>query len=141
MERLFPTRLEIPRYDGWGGRWSATLTAAGGRANLVATTEPIDPSIDPRQYADAQAEPVEREFDDYVELSFEAALVFGGRPGYLRRFEWRSDIGRVRQMQAYYTWNGRAYLMTGTALAEGFEEVEESLNALMAGVTIGPPEA
>jgi len=132
----FESRLRISTPDGWPVQDQLTVHEPHGRANVIVSTEPLDDGMDARRYADAQGHQLE-EFRDYHELTFEPALVFGGRPGYRRWFEWTPEAGeRVTQVQIYYAFAGRGYTATATATAEAFGELESALLHLLDAVSL-----
>ncbi len=101
--------------DGWFAKESITLLAPDGQANVIVSSEPLDPSIDSYRYAEVQGTLLRQEFPGYRELVFEPTEMLGGRRGYLRRFEWKPPDGvPVTQLQMYYTEHGRGYTATAT---------------------------
>ena len=102
---------------GWFVKESITLLAPSGQANVIVSSEPLDPTLDSEQYATAQGDLLRREFPGYVEHRFDRTAVFG-MDGFLRQFEWTPPDGvRVAQVQAYATRAGRGFTATGTAPA------------------------
>jgi hypothetical protein len=116
---------------------SFTLLAPDGQANIIASSEPLDRSIETRQYADVQGDLLAQEFPDYFSLSYESALVFGRRPGYIRTFTWKPPDGvPVTQIQAYYARDGRGYTATATTPSERFEDFEADFRRVLLGMTL-----
>ena len=119
-------RARVP--DAWAWKESITLLAPDGRANVIASSEPLDPTIDAAQYAEVQGELLRTEFDEYEEVDFGPRLIFGGRAGYSRTFLWTPDkADRIAQLQLYYAENGRGYTATATTPAADFERYERQL--------------
>jgi hypothetical protein len=131
--------------DGWFFKESITLLAPDGRANVIASAEPLDPTIGLEQYAGVQGELLEKEFPGYRELAYEDMNVLGGREGKLRRFEWhpppnRSNVetGPVTQLQFYYVENGRGYTATATAPSTEFGRYQLQLADILETLLLEP---
>jgi len=134
---LVRSRFSAAKPLDWYSKESATYLAPDGRANVVASSEPLEPSTDSRSYAAAQGELLQDEFPDYVEHAFGPSLVFGERAGFIRRFSWHpQDAEPVTQIQLYYAEGGRGYTATATALVEDFAEFHEGLTALLDSLRI-----
>ena len=58
-----PLSLEIPRL--WHLKESITALAPDGRANVIASTEPLEPGFDALKYASVQGDMLVAEFDGY----------------------------------------------------------------------------
>ena len=113
------------------------LLAPDGQANVIASSEPLDPSIDTEQYATVQGDLLRGEFPGYVEHAFEEAALLGGRRGYRRHFEWTPPDGvAVTQIQLYFAENSRGYTATATTPSTNFENVEAELRQILAGLLI-----
>ncbi len=126
--------------SGWFAKESVTLLAPDGQANVIASTEPLDPGYGAREYANEQGELLRREFESYRELSFEEVEIFGGRRGYLRSFDWTPEgQDRVSQIQVYYAENGRGFTATATTPSANFARIEPILIQALRGLRI-PPE-
>ena len=123
--------------DDWFAKESTTLLAPDGQANIIASSEPLDPSIDTDRYAEIQGDLLRKEFPDFEQKAFESVPIFGGRPGYLRHFEWTPPDGeRVAQIQLYYVQEGRGYTATATTPLRGFPERELLLRQLLRSLRI-----
>ena len=137
MTQIFEPELRLPVMSGWFVKESHTLLAADGQANVIASSEPLDPTIDVQQYAGEQGRLLRNEFPGYDEYEFREELVFGGRPGYIRIFSWTPPDGvPVTQMQMYYAADGRGYTATATTPSSGFDRYEDSLRAILRDVRI-----
>jgi hypothetical protein len=113
------------------------LVRQGGQANVIASSEPLDPTIDTDGYAEAQGDLLRGEFPGYREMTFEKLQIFGSRQGYLRQFEWTPPDGQpVTQIQLYYAENGRGYTATATTPSANFPAVQVELRQLLAGLKI-----
>jgi hypothetical protein len=133
----FRARLVLPLPEGWHAKESITLLAPDGQGNVIASSEPLDPSMDARHYADVQGELLHSDFNEYREHAFEPALVFGGRPGYVRVFSWKPENGdRITQIQAYYAANSRGYTLTATTPSATFEGFEPVFRRVLQGVAL-----
>lgn len=136
MNRFKP-RLSAPLPAGWFAKESLTLLSPDGQANVIVSSEPLDPSIDTTQYATVQGDLLASEFPGYRQLTFEPAKMLGGRQGYMRRFEWRPPNGLpVTQLQQYYVESARGYTTTATVPSAQFERFEDQLLELLRGVEI-----
>ena len=77
------------------------------------------------------------EFPGYEEKSFDRMEVFGGRPGYLRHFQWTPpDDVPVTQLQLYYVESGRGYTATATTPTDAFPARELLLRQILLGLRI-----
>jgi hypothetical protein len=138
MQRFKP-QLTATLPDGWVARESTELLSLDGAANVIASSEPLNPDIDTQRYAEMQGESFAREFPNYREITFEPIQVFGKRHGYIRHFEWEPE-GSVplAQMQIYYTENGRGYTATATTPSGEFERLKLQLRLLLEGLDLDP---
>jgi hypothetical protein len=142
MERV-KSRLSALLPHGWYFKESITLLASDGRANVIASSEPLDPTIDVEQYAEKQGEVLEKEFPGYRQLAYESMDVFGGHKGKLRSFEWHPPPDRpeeetvpVTQLQLYYVESGRGYTATATIPSIEFEGYQLQLIDILEGLLI-----
>lgn len=133
----FEPHLTAPLPAGWFAKESLTLLSPDGQANLIVSSEPLDPSVDTTQYAAVQGDLLAREFPGYHQLAFEPARMLGSRQGYIRRFEWRPPDGLpVTQLQQYYVESGRGYTATATVPSTLFERFEDQFLELLGGIRI-----
>lgn len=136
MARFRPS-ISAPLPEKWFAKESITLLAPDGQANLIVSSEPLDPSIDTQRYADKQGEILSEEFPGYRERPLEPMPVFGGRPGLMRRFEWRPPDGvPVTQVQIYYAEKGRGYTATATSPSTEFSRFEFDLFDILENLLI-----
>lgn len=135
---VFTPSLRASLPQGWFAKESITLLAPDGQANVIASSEPLDPSIDTNQYAQVQGDLLRKEFPGYEEMSFEPRSIFGGRPGWRRWFSWTPPDGlRVTQIQFYFAESGRGYTATATTPSRNFERYEQTLIELLDSLAIG----
>jgi hypothetical protein len=133
----FKPQLTAPLPEGWFAKGSLTLLAPDGMANVIASSEPIDASIDTTQYAQVQGDLLRREFPGYHEFAFAPAKMLGERQGYIRRFEWTPPDGDpVTQIQLYCVENGRGYTATATTPTTQFERYEMQFRKLLGKLMI-----
>ncbi len=136
MQRFKP-RITSVAPDGWFIKESITLLEPNGRANVIASSEPLDTSIDSRLYAEAQGDQLRKEFKGYIETIFEPTEVWNGRQGYMRRFQWEpEDSVPVTQIQIYFAENGRGYTATATVPSKESEQFELQLRMVLGGLMI-----
>jgi hypothetical protein len=133
----FKPQLTAPLPEGWFAKESITLLAPDGQANIIASSEPLDPSIDTDRYSEVQGELLRKEFPGYREFAYEPAQMLGGRRGFIRRFEWTPPDGvPVTQIQLYYAENGRGYTATATTPSTAFERFELQFRQLLGGLQL-----
>jgi len=124
----------------WFAKASLTFIAGDGQANVICSSEPLDPSMDSQTYARIQGDLLFREFPAYTELSYEATDVFGDRPGYVRRFTWVPPDGMaVLQIQVYHAAGGRGYTATGTTPVSMRDRNEGVMDQIIGHLRISPP--
>ncbi len=134
----FQPRITAQVPESWFVKESITLLAPDGQANIIASSEPLDASVNAAHYAEVQGEALRFEFPYYRELSFNSALVFGNRHGYERRFQWAPPDGSpVTQIQIYYVEHGRGYTATATMTPASFERYKKQLEKVLASLRIG----
>jgi hypothetical protein len=139
VSRFIPT-ISAPLPEGWFPKEQITLLAPSGQANVIASSEPLEPSLDAKAYAEAQGELLRKEFPGYLEVAFEGMTLFGGRSGFLRRFRWTPPDGEpVTQIQLYYAEDGRGYTATATSPTKEFAKYEPQLVDVLEGLTIDRP--
>ena len=127
--------LTVAVPEGWFAKDSVTLLAPDGQANVIASTEPLDPGIDVHQYARVQGDLLRHEFPGYVEHSFTPETILGNRAGYLRRFQWTPPDGvPVLQVQLYAVEPGRGITATATTPTTQAERFVEMFEAVLSSV-------
>ena len=137
MTTQFAPRLRATLPAGWFAKESMTLLAPDGQANVIASSEPLDPTITAQRYAEIQGDVLNQKFEGYRQLRFEPTLVFGGRPGYLRQFEWTPPDGvPVTQVQLYFAANGRGYTATATTPSSEFHRFEQQFDQMLSGLLL-----
>lgn len=134
----FRSQLSVSLPEGWlVAKDSFTLNSPDGRANVIVSSELLPSDIDARSYAQQQGELLRSEFPGYREIVFEPTEIFGGRSGYLRRFEWIPDQSQpVSQIQLYTTMNGRGYTATATTLLSEARRFELDLRLILGGLRL-----
>jgi hypothetical protein len=138
-------RISVDVPDGWVFKEQLTLLAVSDEeqkvvANVIVSSEPVDPSLDSAGYAKVMGENLESEFPAYREVRMEPMTVFGG-PGFLRRFEWEPEAGQqITQLQAYYATGGWCFVATATAESQDFDSCETKLATVLASLEIAQDE-
>ena len=128
-------RAAIP--VGWLWKESMTLGEPEGQANVIFSSEPVEPDVDAARYAGLQKEALSREFAGYHHVAFEQMRMLGGRDGFLNRFEWQPPGSpRVTQIQIYYVEDGRGYTATATVPTENFPRWSKALTAILDNLRI-----
>lgn len=135
----FQPRITAQVPESWFVKESITLLAPDAQANIIASSEPLNSAdIDLTRYAEDQGKSLQFECPYYRELSFNSALVFGNRRGYVRRFQWTPPNGTpVTQIQIYYVENGCGYTATATTPTAHFERYEKQLEKILGSLRIG----
>lgn len=137
-------RAEVP--DGFQFKESLTILAPDRQMNVIATSEPLSEKLDAERYAQIQGDLLEQEFPDYQQLRFEPLAVFGGRPGYVRWFEWQPPPederpqAPVTHMQAYYAFARRGYTATATVPSFLLGHWRPVMEAIMRSLQLAGPE-
>lgn len=125
MSHPFAPSIRALLPEGWVVKESITLLAPDGMANVIASSEPLDASMDTYDYAETQGRILRTEFDQYDEDFFGPRLIYGGRPGYMRVFSWAPPDGeRVTQIQLYYALPGQGFTATATTPTSEFSRFE-----------------
>jgi hypothetical protein len=133
----FQPRISALLPATWFAKEQITLLAPDGQANIIASSEPLDPAIDAERYARIQGELLESEFPGYRQQAFEEMVVFGNRRGFLRRFQWTPPDGvQVTQMQIYYIEDGRGYMSTATSPSSEFGRYEAEVLGILRSLSI-----
>ena len=136
MSHFEPT-LSADLPADWHAKESLTLIAPDGQANVIASSEPLDPGIDTEHYATVQGDLLVAEFPGYEEHSFEPAELLGGRSALVRRFRWLPPDGEaVTQIQIYYAEAGRGYTATATTPESNFPAMELQLQEILERLVI-----
>jgi hypothetical protein len=135
----FRARLRIDLPEGWvAAKESVQVLAPAQQANVIVSSEDTGPLTTTEEYVAAHEHALRTQIEGYREISFAPAPVFGGRPGYLRHFEWQPPDGvPVTQLQAYLLDDGRGYTATATVPTSRFADLETSLRAVLDGIGIG----
>jgi tetratricopeptide (TPR) repeat protein len=135
--KRFQSQIAAQKPDEWLIRESITLLAPDGRTNVIASSEPLDPSIDTTSYAETQGHLLREEFPHYRELVFEPRQVLGGRQGYIRRFDWMPPDGELTtHIQLYYVEHGRGFTVTATTSSADYQRFELQLRQILDGLVI-----
>jgi hypothetical protein len=123
-------RARVPQ--GWWAKASITVIAPDGQANVIASSEPIDPDLSTREYAVHQGDLLRREFPGFHEFSFEPIAAFGGRDAFKREFSWTPPDGvQVHQIQLYLVEQGRGFTATATTPEYHFDRMEADLRDIL----------
>lgn len=130
-------RLDLPA--GWFFKESHTIIAPKGNANVIASSEPLDPSIDGKLYADIQGDILSSEFTGYTPRGdLEPILIEGVEGGGWRReFTWHPKDGEpVTQIQVYAVRPGRGFTATATTLTSDLENFYTVLSDVLSAIVI-----
>lgn len=137
MQRVKPT-INAPLPDGWFFKEEMTLLAPDGRANVIASSEQLDPTVDLDGYVNGQTRLLQQ-LPGFRQFSLEGMGVFGRHEGRLRAFEWSppdESSGPVRQLQLYCVLRGRGYTATATTPTTDFEHFRPQLVQVLEGLLV-----
>lgn len=135
--QTFKSQLAATLPDGWDAKESITILEPNTGVSVIASSEPLDRSMDAQQYAEIQGDLLRQEFTGYREFEFQQTTVLGGYPGYTRRFQWTPQgMPPVTQIQLYYAGNGRGYTATATAPSAIFESLEFQFRNVLNGLAL-----
>jgi len=135
--KAFTPSIRVTPPNEWFVKESVTVLAPTGQANVIASSEPLDPQITTEQYAGIQGQLLDEEFPDYLELSYGPAKVFGGLDGYVRRFEWTPPDGvPVVQIQLYAVRDERGLTATATTPRSVYQDYEAELLAILTSLDV-----
>ncbi|MFV0318669.1 MAG: DcrB-related protein [Microthrixaceae bacterium] len=128
---VFSARFRVPLPAGWFAKESVTILAPDGQANVIVSSEPLDPIVDTEEYVSTQGELLSREFSGFTQYYLEPRTVFG-LPGYLRGFAWTPPDGvEIYQVQAYASVSGRGFTATATTPANNAQRFQDDFLAVL----------
>jgi hypothetical protein len=143
-----PTRtrssIQLDMPHGWFFKESYTLIAPDGRANVIASSEPVEPSMTTEEYASVQGEILDREFEGYEQHGDLEAFAVSGVEGYaiLREFSWTPEVGEpVTQLQLYAVRRGRGFTATATTPTSDVERFRSALYDVLGSLVVVPEAA
>ncbi|WP_394553619.1 DcrB-related protein [Agromyces sp. MMS24-JH15] len=131
------SRLTARKPSDWFSKESFTLLAPDGQANVIYSSEPLDPTIDTDHYASVQGELLEREFPGYRQHGELEEYGIGNVSGRLREFSWTPPDGvTVRQIQLYAAYDGQGWTATATTPEEHYPAVRQQLMAILSTIAV-----
>lgn len=134
--RIISNGLQPVCPEGWYFKTSVTVLAPDGQGNVIASSEPLDPSIDTDRYAMVQLDLLRAEFPAFSEHAT-GRLDLDGVAAIWRRFSWTPPDGApVTQLQLYATASGRGYTATATTLTTSWNRFEEQFHNTLRSLTI-----
>ena len=120
---------------GWWAGGEIRLIAPDGRGHLIVSREPVDQEMDAGRYARDRGDALIQSSAAYRELEFAAVEMFGGRQGYLRRFEFAEPDGDLTtHIELYCVEGGRAYVATATMPSEDSGGYEQDMRLILSGL-------
>ena len=123
--------------NGWLVKESITLMSLDGQANVILSSEPIDPWLDSIDYALAQGHQLAMELPAYREHAFDRVLLFGRYAGFVRELSWTPHDGvPVTQLQFYCAIAGRGYTGTATTSSSMFPVHEPGLRETLLSAAV-----
>ncbi|MEJ2852989.1 MULTISPECIES: DcrB-related protein [unclassified Saccharothrix] len=142
-----PTRtrpsITIDLPAGWFFKESYTLLEPTGRANVIVSSEPLDPAITAREYAETQGGLLAGEFPGYEPLGdIQPWRVRGVAEAWLREFSWRPEgSDPVCQIQAYTVRRGRGFTATATTTRAEMWDHRRVLTDVLRSIAVDPGAA
>jgi hypothetical protein len=132
--------VEIEPPADWFVKESFTLLAPDGQANVIFSSEPLDPTLTTETYARVQGDLLRNEFPGYREQNFWQLPLRAGGVALGRIFDWRPPDGvPVTQIQIYYVVAGRGYTSTGTTPSTNFERMYPQLLGILQSIAVHQP--
>jgi hypothetical protein len=129
-------RSDVP--DGWFHKQSITLLAPDGQANMIVSSEPLDPILTTDHYAQIQADLLRREFPGFREHEVGRVVLGSGHEAVWRAFSWVPPDGvSVTQLQVYVADRGRGYTATGTTPTNNWNQVEAVFHRMVSSLSFG----
>jgi hypothetical protein len=116
---------------------SLTVLAPYGQANVIVSTDVIDPRMSTEEFASSQGDQLRAEFPGYEELEV-SPHSFAGMPGILRRLRWQPPDGvPVLQLQLYALPEpGRSLTATATTAHAAATLTEPQLLEILDSISI-----
>ena len=137
----FTPHLTADLPSDWFAKESITLLAPDGRANVIASSEPVPSDVDTVRYAATQGNLLEKDFRGFEQHRFEALELLGRRAVYLREFSWTPPDGEpVTQVQLYHVDGGRGYTATATTTSDRYPDLALELRLILEGLAIRDEE-
>ncbi len=133
--------VEVP--PEWFFKESITILAPDGQANVIASTEPLDDSIDVETYAQVQGDLLRKEFPGYRETTFTEIGIMGvPGPVYFREFAWTPPDGvEVSQMQIYAVHKGRGITATATTPTSSYARFRDVMGEIILSLVHAPSQS
>ena len=125
----------------WIFKDSITLLEPTGRANIILSSEALDPSMDLEQYATQYLEALESEFRQFRQIGADLNIELRGvGPAIRRTFAW-SPEGRdpVTQVQQYSVGPSRGYTSTASCSSSDFNELQSLFTAGLDSISVELP--
>lgn len=139
--RISSTEIQPVCPEGWYYKTSVTMLAPDGQGNVIASSEPLDPSMDTDRYATVQLELLRGQFHQFSEHA-NGRLDLEGTAAIWRRFSWSPPDGLpVTQLQLYAVANGRGYTATATTPTSNWERYEEVFHNALRSIVISTAAA
>ena len=134
----FQASLQASVPANWATKEQITLLAPDGAANVIASVEPLNDSMQTEEYARLQGDLLRRDFPGYEELDFREIRLVNGRDCLQRTFSWHpADADPVTQVQLYFASGGRGYTATATATSTHFPELKLQLGEILSSLVFG----
>ncbi len=135
--RAFSPRLAATVPDGWVARGTVELASADLRARVVASAEELPADATIEDYLEQHEKMLTEHFPGYEELGVERVPTASGSEAVLRRFTWQPpDWPAVGQLQLYAVQGGRGLVVTASAEADRFAEIEPALREVVLGIRL-----
>jgi uncharacterized protein YjbI with pentapeptide repeats len=117
--------------------YTLTVQNRNAYAEVIVSSEPIDPDIDTQEYAEHQGDLLQEDLPGYHVFTYEQTNVFGGDLGFRRVYSWDPEDGPpITQIQQYYAENSRGYKATATAYSSEIARYEPEMRQVLVNTTL-----
>jgi hypothetical protein len=135
--RAFSPQLVGAVPDGWVVRGTLELASPELQVRVVASTEELPADATLEAYLEQHERMLSEHFPGYEEVRLERVPTASGAEAVLRRFNWQPpDWPAVGQLQLYALESGRGLVVTASAEAERFAEIEAAVREVVLGVRL-----
>ncbi|GAA0260972.1 hypothetical protein GCM10010492_72470 [Saccharothrix mutabilis subsp. mutabilis] len=131
--------IRITAPEGWFFKESYTVLSPDGKANVIASSEPLDPSLNAYDYARQQSDLISAEFTGLIRRhDLEPYFVEGVKDtAWLSEFSWAPrDSDPVTQIQVYAARPGRGFTATATARTADLEAYRRVLSDVLTSLIV-----
>jgi hypothetical protein len=143
--KFAPPAIAVCMPPGWSLRESLTVTSPGGDANVIFSSERLQPPISAWDYMINGYDLLASEFSGFVSRGFEQFSIEGVTGEVYRHvFEWEPPEEGSRpvvQMQLYAVRQARGFTATATTTADRIDELGSVLVGILSSLIISEESA